>query len=69
MCKEKINTISKIGVLLEGEINEMDPKEVESWFEEAFAWVDKNERYNLGTRLKAAKQRWENLLLVNKVLK
>ncbi len=69
MCKTKVNTISKIGVLLEGEINEMDPIEVNSWFEEAFAWVDKNERYNLGARLKAAKQRWENLLLVNKVLK
>ncbi len=69
MSKTKTNTISKIGVLLEGEINEMHPIEVNSWFAEAFAWVDKNERYKLGIRLKNAKQRWENLLLVNKVLK
>lgn len=62
MSTSKTPILIKINILLEGEIIEINPKQVQDWFEEAFTWVNKNERYNLGARLRDAKIRWENLL-------
>lgn len=62
MSKSKVSVITKISILLEGEIIEMNPVEVKCWFDEAFSFVDEYERYNLGVRLRDAKQRWENQL-------
>jgi AAA+ ATPase superfamily predicted ATPase len=56
----------KIRILLEGEIIEINPKQVNTWFTEVFAWVEKNEKYILAARLRDAKQRWEKMLNAHK---
>ena len=56
---ERISTVTKIKILLEGELKHMNTEEVESWFIEAFQWVDSTERYKLGVRLRDAKDRWK----------
>lgn len=52
----------KIKILLEGELTFLKKKLVESWFSDAFKWVDTNERYKFGAKLKKAKDRWEKQL-------
>lgn len=52
----------KIKILLEGELTHLKKKEVESWFFDAFKWIDTNERYKLGAKLRKAKDRWEEQL-------
>ncbi len=59
--------LTKIHILLEGELTEMDSDKVNLWFKEAFKWVDKTERYNLGIKLRDAQQRWEKELLEAKL--
>lgn len=52
----------KIKILLKGELTYMNSKQVESWFTEAFKWVDSNERYKLGAKLRDARNRWNEQL-------
>lgn len=59
---EKIDLNTKIKILLEGELNEMSAPQVESWFTEAFNWVNSTERYRLGVRLRDARDRWKEQL-------
>lgn len=52
----------RIKILLEGELTHMKRSEVESWFTEAFKWVDSTERYKLGAKLRDARNRWQEQL-------
>lgn len=52
----------KIKILLEGELTHLKKKLVESWFSDAFKWVETNERYKLGAKLRDARNRWEKQL-------
>ena len=56
---EKINTTTKIKVLLEGDLSDMNPYIVDSWFSEAFLWIESTERYRLGIQLMEAKSKWD----------
>jgi hypothetical protein len=63
MANKPTPLLTRIRILLEGELTEMDSFKVNRWFEDAFTWVDKTERYTLGVKLRDAKQRWEKELL------
>lgn len=57
-----VKTHIKIKILLEGELIHMKQNQVESWFIEAFKWVDSTERYKLGAKLRDARNRWQEQL-------
>lgn len=56
----QVKTHTKIKILLEGELDQMDSQKVQSWFKEAFEWVEAREYYILAAKLRDAKIRWEN---------
>lgn len=57
---------TKVKILLEGELTDMESEKVLAWFEDAFEWVAKTERYGTGIKLRDAKQLWEKELLEKK---
>lgn len=57
-----VKTHIKIKILLEGELIHMKQHQVESWFTEAFKWVDSTECYKLGAKLRDARNRWQEQL-------
>ncbi len=61
-----MNIKTKIKILLEGELTDMDSEKVLAWFEDAFNWVAQTENYGTGIKLRDAKQLWEKELLEKK---
>lgn len=60
----KISIITKIKILLKGEIwdSRMNPSKIKQWFGEAFRFIEDHEKYELGSKILDAQIRWENEL-------
>lgn len=67
MKKKTISIENIIRILLKGELTQMKPKEVTSYFKQAFKWVDDNHKYTTGAKLKKAEEVWKTNLNNEKV--